>query len=163
KMVVEVDFHGWTHGNRMRQASFQGVREDKSAKDVVREKAIAFASRTESKKRSAPVKRSDISIAGVHLTHPDRIYWDDANITKRDLAEFYVQIWKWIGPHLVDRPIALVRCPEGASGQCFFQKHARAGIPTEHLRLVPEKGDKIISIEDLDGLIALVQGGVLEI
>jgi bifunctional non-homologous end joining protein LigD len=66
-------------------------------------------------------------------------------------------------PHLVGRPIALLRCPEGASGQCFFQKHARAGIPTEHLHLVPEKGDKIISIDDLDGLIALVQGGVLEI
>jgi bifunctional non-homologous end joining protein LigD len=163
KMVVEVDFHGWTHGNRVRQASFQGVRQDKSAKDVVREKAIAFASRTESIKRSAPVKSNDTSIASVHLTHPDRIYWDDANITKRDLAEFYVQIWKWMGPHLVDRPIALLRCPEGASGQCFFQKHARAGIPTEHLRLVPEKGDKIISIEELDGLIALVQGGVLEI
>jgi bifunctional non-homologous end joining protein LigD len=68
-----------------------------------------------------------------------------------------------MGPHLVGRPIALVRCPEGASGQCFFQKHARAGIPTEHLHLVAEKGDKIISIDDLDGLIALVQGGVLEI
>ena len=97
------------------------------------------------------------------LTHPDRIYWDDAGVTKRDLADFYVQVWKWMGPHLVGRPIALVRCPEGASGQCFFQKHARAGIPTEHLHLVAEKGDKIISIDDLDGLIALVQGGVLEI
>ena len=66
-------------------------------------------------------------------------------------------------PHLVGRPIALVRCPEGASGQCFFQKHATMGIATEHLHLVPEKGDKIISIDDLDGLVALVQAGVLEI
>jgi bifunctional non-homologous end joining protein LigD len=66
-------------------------------------------------------------------------------------------------PHLIGRPISLVRCPEGASGQCFFQKHARAGIPTEHLHLVPEKGDKIISVGDIDGVIALVQGGVLEI
>ena len=163
KMVVEVDIRGWTHGDRVRQASFQGVREDKSAKDVVREKAIAAASRTESIKRSVPVKANDASVAGVHLTHPDRIYWEDAGITKRELAEFYVQVWKWMRPHLVGRPIALVRCPEGASGQCFFQKHARAGIPTEHLHLVAEKGDKIISIDGLDGLIALVQGGVLEI
>jgi bifunctional non-homologous end joining protein LigD len=71
-------------------------------------------------------------------------------------------------PHVTGRALALVRCPEGAGkdgdmGQCFFQKHARAGIPTEHLHLVPEKGDNIISIDDLDGLIALVQGGVLEI
>lgn len=163
RVVVEIDFHGWTHSNRVRQASFQGVREDKAAKDVVREKAIAVASRTENVKRSAPIKKKDISVAGVRLTHPDRIYWEDVGITKQDLAEFYVQVWKWMRPHLVGRPLALVRCPEGASGQCFFQKHARAGIPTEHLHLVPEKGDKIISIDDLDGLIALVQGGVLEI
>jgi bifunctional non-homologous end joining protein LigD len=163
KMVVEVDFHGWTHGDRVRQASFQGVREDKSAKDIVREKTIAVASRRQSVKRSAPVKKNDARVAGVDLTHPDRVYWDDAGVTKRDLADFYVQVWKWMGPHLVGRPIALVRCPEGASGQCFFQKHARAGIPTEHLHLVAEKGDKIISIDGLDGLIALVQGGVLEI
>ena len=162
-MVVEVDFHGWTHGERVRQASFQGVREDKAAKDVVREKTIAVASRRESVKRSAPIKTNGASVAGVTLTHPDRIYWDDAGITKRELADFYVRVWKWMRPHLVGRPIALLRCPEGASGQCFFQKHARAGIPTEHLHLVPEKGDKIISIDDLDGLIALVQGGVLEI
>ena len=163
KVVVEVDFHGWTHGSRVRQASFQGVREDKTAKDVVREKAIAAASRTSGVKRSVPVKKTDVSVAGVHLTHPDRIYWGDVGITKHNLADFYVQIWKWMRPHLVGRPIALVRCPEGAMGQCFFQKHARAGISTEHLHLVPEKGDKIISIDDLDSVIALVQGGVLEI
>jgi len=163
KMVVEVDFHGWTHGDRVRQASFQGVREDKAAKDVVRERTVAVASRTENVKRSAPIKKNDVSVAGVRLTHPDRIYWEDIGITKHDLADFYVQIWKWMRPHLVGRPIALVRCPEGASGQCFFQKHARAGIPTEHLHLVAEKGDKIISVDGLEGLIALVQGGVLEI
>jgi len=163
KMVVEVDFHGWTHGDRLRQASFQGVREDKSAKEVVREKAVAATNRTALVKRSTPAKKADVSVAGVRLTHPDRIYWDDAGITKRDLANYYVQVWKWMQPHVAGRPIALVRCPEGASGQCFFQKHARAGIPTEHLHLVAEKGDKIISIDDLPGLIALAQGGVLEI
>jgi bifunctional non-homologous end joining protein LigD len=163
RTVVEVDFHGWTHGDRVRQASFQGVREDKAAKEVLREKAIAATSRIADVKRSASAKKADVSVAGVHLTHPDRIYWEDAGVTKRDLAEYYAQVWKWMRPHVAGRPIALVRCPEGASGQCFFQKHARAGIPTEYLHLVPEKGDKIISIDDLDGLIALVQGGVLEI
>ena len=176
KAVVEVDFRGWTHGNRIRQASFQGVREDKAPKEVMREKAVAAASRTASVKRggapvrknasverSAPLKKSDVTVAGVRLTHPDRVYWDDVGVTKHELADFYVQIWKWMRPHVVARPISLVRCPEGASGQCFFQKHARAGIPTEHLHLVPEKGDEIISVDDIDGVIALVQGGVLEI
>ncbi len=102
-------------------------------------------------------------VGGVTLTHPDRVYWEEASVSKRDLAEFYQQVWKWMRPHVVGRPIALLRCPEGAAGECFFQKHASAGIATEHLHLVPEKGDKIIAIDDLDGLISLVQAGVLEI
>jgi bifunctional non-homologous end joining protein LigD len=160
-MVVEVDFRGWTHGDRIRQASFQGVREDKSAKEVVRERAIAATSHAPAVKRSASAKND--AVAGVHLTHPDRVYWDDAGITKRDLAEYYVKVWKWMRPHVAGRPISLLRCPEGASGQCFFQKHARAGIPVEYLHLVPEKGDEIISVDNLSGIVALVQGGVLEI
>ena len=159
--VVEVDFRGWTHGDRVRQASFQGVRDDKSAKEVVRERAIAATSRAPAIKRSASAKTD--TVAGVHLTHPDRVYWDDSGITKRDLAEYYVKVWKWMRPHVAGRPISLLRCPEGASGQCFFQKHARAGIPVEHLHLVQEKGDEIISVDNLSGIVALVQGGVLEI
>jgi bifunctional non-homologous end joining protein LigD len=65
-------------------------------------------------------------------------------------------------PHIAGRPISLLRCPEGAAGQCFFQKHAAAGISTEHLHLIPEKGDKIISIDNLAGMLSLVQAGVLE-
>ena len=159
-MVIEVDFRGWTHGDRVRQASFQGVREDKSAKEVVRERAIAATSRAPAIKRSASAKND---VAGVHLTHPDRVYWADTGVTKRDLAEYYLKVWKWMCPHVTGRPIALLRCPEGIDGQCFFQKHARAGIPVEHLHLVPEKGDEIIAVDDLNGVIALVQGGVLEI
>jgi bifunctional non-homologous end joining protein LigD len=99
----------------------------------------------------------------VRLTHPDRIYWRDAGVTKEMLAKYYKRIWPRIRPHVTGRVLALVRCPEGADGQCFFQKHARAGIPTEFLHPVQEKGEKIIALDHLDGLIALVQGGVLEV
>ena len=168
QLVAEVDFHGWTHGDRVRQASFQGLREDKSASDVVREvkKTVSAVNNTSTaRRRSASVikHKEPPKVGSVTLTHPDRVYWDDVGITKRDLAEYYSKVWKWMRPHVVGRPIALLRCPEGASGQCFFQKHATMGIAAEHLHLVPEKGDKIISIDDLDGLIALVQAGVLEI
>jgi bifunctional non-homologous end joining protein LigD len=169
KLVAEVDFHGWTHSDRVRQASFQGLREDKPAKQVVREvKAVAALSKTAAaKKVSRPVAKSGKAagnkVGNVTLTHPDRVYWEDAGVTKRDLAEFYQSIWKWMAPHVTGRPIALVRCPEGAAGECFFQKHATMGISTEHLHQVAEKGDKIISIDDLDGLLSLVQGGVLEV
>jgi bifunctional non-homologous end joining protein LigD len=103
-------------------------------------------------------------IGHVRLTHPDRIYWDDAGVTKRDLAEFYKGIWDWIRPHLVKRPIALLRCPEGSARHCFFQKHVSAGIDGKFLPQVREPdGDKIITIDNIDGLITLVQGGVLEV
>jgi bifunctional non-homologous end joining protein LigD len=115
-------------------------------------------------KRGAPARATHAIFGHVTLSHPDRIYWHDVNISKRDLADYYTKVWKWMRPHVVGRPLALLRCPEGADrGQCFFQKHATAGIPTEYLHLVPEKSDKIIAIDDLDGMIALVQGGVLEV
>ena len=119
-------------------------------------------------KRSAPAGKSaasknQVSVAGISLSHPDRVYWDDAGISKRELAEFYAGIWGWMRPHVVGRPISLLRCPQGANGQCFFQKHAACEIATAHLHLVAEKGDKIIAIDDLSGLIALVQAGVLEV
>lgn len=178
KLVAEVDFHGWTHGDRIRQASYQGLREDKAAADVVREdkpmESVATRSKTTARKRSAPVRKSSLrkssskktataTVGAVTLSHPDRVYWEDAGVTKQDLAEYYKDVWKWMAPHVAGRPISLLRCPEGASGQCFFQKHAAAGITTEHLHLVPEKGDKIISIDGLDGLLSLVQAGVLEV
>jgi len=171
KFVAEVDFHGWTHGDRIRQASFQGLREDKPAGDVVREtkKSVAAAARTATK-RSAPVAKAtaktskgDNTVAGIALSHSDRVYWDDAGVTKRDLADYYVRVWKWMAPHLVGRPIALLRCPDGAAGQCFFQKHASGGVMPQRLHLTAEKGDKIISVDDLEGLVSLVQAGVLEI
>jgi len=164
KLVAEIEIRGWTHGGRLRQSSFQGLREDKPAKEVVREvKSAAAKTRQAALKRSAPVKKAPVAVAGVALTHPDRVYWDDAGVTKRDLAEFYEAIWDWMKPHLVGRPIALLRCPDGAGGQCFFQKHIHTGIMAEHIHEVAEKGDKIISIDDLTGLVALVQAGVLEI
>ena len=130
---------------------------------AVRKGNTIAAKATTSAKRSAPARMTKVTISGVTLSHPDRVYWADAGVSKRDLAEFYVGIWKWMRPHVVGRPIALLRCPEGAAGQCFFQKHASMGISTEHLHLIAEKGDKIISIDDLSGLISLVQAGVLEI
>jgi bifunctional non-homologous end joining protein LigD len=132
-------------------------------KTTARKRARAAISKTAAIRLSAPGRNTKAVVCGVTLSHPDRVYWTDAGVSKRDLAEFYLQIWKWMRPHMVGRPISLLRCPEGASAPCFFQKHAAAGVATEHLHLVPEKGNKIISIDDLAGLISLVQAGVLEI
>jgi len=166
KLVAEVDLRGWTHGERVRQASFQGLRDDKSANEVVREfKAMVTANgprRVAATKRAANKNKNET--AGVTLSHPDRVYWEDAGVTKQDLADFYSGIWKWMAPHVTGRVLALLRCPEGAAGECFFQKHASAGIDRKRLHLVAEPdGDKVISVDSLEGIIALVQAGVLEI
>jgi bifunctional non-homologous end joining protein LigD len=165
RMVVEVDFHGWTHGDRVRQASFQGVREDKSPTEVVREvKAMppsGSSTRVAAAAHRAPTK---VKEPQYKLTHPDRVYWEDAGVTKQGLADYYTEVWNWMKPHVVRRVLALVRCPEGATAACFFQKHASAGVDQRHLHLVTEPdNDKAISVDDLDGIIALVQAGVLEI
>lgn len=100
------------------------------------------------------------------LTHPDRIYWPDVGLTKQGLADYYARVWPRIAPHLVDRPIALLRCPEGIDGACFFQKHPWRGMGADIERFddPSDASDApIVAVDDLDGLIALVQGAALEI
>src|SRR3974390_3607312 len=71
------------------------------------------------------LSEKNFTVAGISLSHPDRIYWDDVGVTKRELAEFYVEIWDWMRPHIVGRPLVLVRCPDGAAGAGFFQEDGR--------------------------------------
>jgi bifunctional non-homologous end joining protein LigD len=105
-------------------------------------------------------------VAGVRLTHPDRVLYPEQGLTKRDLAEFYDRIKEWILPHIVERPLSLLRCPEGRGKECFFQKHAGTGVP-EHLKPVMIAEEKArreyLFVEDERGLVSLAQMGVLEI
>jgi bifunctional non-homologous end joining protein LigD len=99
----------------------------------------------------------------VRLTHPERVLFRDPVITKQDLAQFYRQIAPFILPGLVNRPVMLLRCPEGARGECFFQKHLTHAFPS----LIREINDpaarqRWIYIDGLDGLMALVQMNALE-
>jgi bifunctional non-homologous end joining protein LigD len=116
--------------------------------------------------KSAPARsiNKQSQVANVKLTHAGRVYWVDVGITKEDLAEYYVSVWDWMAPHLVSRPLALVRCPEGTKGECFFQKHIPAIIKNSPLRhVVDGKEHDVIAVESLDDVIALVQSGALEI
>jgi bifunctional non-homologous end joining protein LigD len=189
QVVIEAEYRGVTHGNVLRQASFKGLREDKPAREVVREvpaatmaqrQAVRKSARTMAKSRSkAPAKtqpakpavarakasaRSAADVGNVHLTHPDRVYWVDVGVTKEDLAEYYVSVWDWMAPHVVDRPLALVRCPGGTKGQCFFQKHIADNMKDSALRhSVDAKEHDVIAVEKLDDVVTLVQSGTLEI
>lgn len=152
ELVAEVEFRGFTADGNLRQAAFKGLREDKPAREVVREEGA----------ETMPEQRR----SRVKLTHPDRIYWPDAGVTKQGLADYYTEVWPNIAPFVTGRPLSLLRCPEGVSGECFFQKHAWKGLD-RGIRLFEDPKRKhegpLLTIDDLDGLIALVQAGVLEI
>ena len=152
ELIAEIDFRGWTGDGLLRQASFQGLREDKSAREVVRETTMATNAAPERPKSS------------VTLTHPDRVYWPDVGVTKEGLADYYAEAWPFMKPLIVGRALALVRCPDGVGGQTFFQKHAWKGL-NRNIVLVndPEEPEALISIRDFDGLMALVQSAALEI
>jgi len=110
------------------------------------------------------VNRADV--AGVSVSHPDRVMFPDARLTKVDLARFYERIADWILPHLRGRPLTLVRCPEGLEGECFFMKHSKVWAPSALRRVsIQEKtkvGDYLIA-DTVDAVVSLVQMDVLEI
>ncbi|MDY6813549.1 MAG: non-homologous end-joining DNA ligase, partial [Pseudomonadota bacterium] len=107
-----------------------------------------------------------IEIAGVRLTHPDRVLYPEQGLTKADLARFYVDIAEHVLPHLRERPLSLLRCPRGKARKCFFQKHMDETLPPGLGRVsVPEKNGRAeyVVVEDIAGLVGLVQLGVLEL
>ncbi len=159
-LVAEVELRGWTADGIVRHAVFKGLRQDKDPAEVGAEK---LAMKTSGRKPASGKTPGPVDLP-VALTHPDRVLWPDVGVTKQGLAEFYAEIWPWIEPHVVDRPLALVRCPGGVAEGCFFQKHAWAGISEHVVRSRdPEDGEELLSIRDLNGLLALTQASVLEI
>lgn len=98
----------------------------------------------------------------LRLTHPDRVYWPGAGVTKAALAAYYDALADRLLPHVADRPLALVRCPRGIAEPCFFQKHGWAGMPAA-IRRTASRGQELLSIRDRGGLRALAQAGTLEI
>ncbi len=106
-----------------------------------------------------------LEIAGVEITHPDRVLYPEMGLTKRELAEFYADIAPRLLAHLADRPLTLLRCPEGQGGECFYQKHPRGPLPRflKRLDIQEQEGWAVyLSINSPQGLLYLVQGGALE-
>jgi bifunctional non-homologous end joining protein LigD len=154
ELVAEVEFRAWTADGHLRHASFRGLREDKPAREIVREIP------------KSDVKAAPPSKPSIRLTHGDRVYWPDEGVTKEGLANYYSEVWRYMAPYVTGRPLALLRCPSGITGQSFFQKHAWKGLSSSIVLVKDPKeaGDEpLIAIDSLDGLIGLVQAAVLEI
>lgn len=141
KLVAEVRFGEWTPEGAIRHASFQGLRADKPARQIVRERATSG-------------KQVDTRIGKLRITHADRVIDTSTGLTKLDLVRYYESMAERILPHLKGRPVALLRAPEGLGGDMFFQKHADR-------RLVP--GDSaFIEVSSETALIQAVQMNVME-
>ena len=186
ELVAQVEFSNWTDDGILRQPSFQGLREDKPAAEVGLEQAAdkpggrgkessrkkATASRSGTARHAhpaalAPARSAEtVELAGVKLTHANRVLYPDQGITKLGLATYYAGVADWILPHVADRPLSLVRCPEGRQKSCFYQKHVGPGTPEAIGRVkIEESGGEFdyATIDDVAGLVGLVQIGVLEI
>jgi bifunctional non-homologous end joining protein LigD len=186
EMAVQVRFSTWTADDLVRQAAFLGVREDKAAHEVVREESEVSLGPRRSRPKTA-THRSDVGElkaakrveakstgaatgehAPVRLTHPDKVLDAESGLTKQMLADYYWAIAGHLLPHIADRPVSLVRCPDGAGKPCFFQKHVNATLP-KNIRSVsvPNKktgeAEAYVTIDTPEALAALAQLGVMEL
>jgi bifunctional non-homologous end joining protein LigD len=115
ELVCEVEFAEWTHDGHLRAPSYQGLREDKSAEEVRRERPI-----------EEEIRRGNRILK---LSNLDKPFWPDEGITKGDLLAYYQAVASALVPHLKDRPFTMRRYPDGAYGKAFFQKDAPKGMP----------------------------------
>ena len=162
--VCEAEFAEWTREGAVRQATFIAMRTDKPATEIVREQPQSpKATKPANEKQT---RSADSSVAGVKITHPDRVIDKDSGTRKLELVQFYERISDWILPFLRNRPVSLLRAPEGVDGEQFYQKHAeRLAIPNiKHLDPELDPGHaRPMEIDTTAALIGAAQMGAIEL
>lgn len=151
KLVAQIAYTEQTNDGRLRHPSYLGLREDKPAEEV---------SMTKGDEETTEIK-------GVRLTHPNRVMYPEQGATKQQVAEYYAENAEKLLKYLKGRPLSLVRCPEGRSDECFFQKHVTAAAPDAlksiEIREKSGKRGQYLMIDNVKGLIAAAQIGALEL
>ncbi len=166
QLVGEVEFAEWTREGIVRQASFIALRSDKPAAQIVREHPRTPGT-AKPKPEAASSRQSSAKalVAGVPISHPQRVIDPDSGTTKLQLAQFYADIAEWLLPYLRNRPVSLVRAPDGVGGEQFFQKHAeRLAIPNiKHLDPKLDPGHaRLMEIDSVPALVGAAQMGCIE-
>ncbi|MEA3043809.1 MAG: bifunctional non-ous end joining protein LigD [Sphingomonadales bacterium] len=150
-LVAEIAFAEFTADKVVRHASFLGLRGDKKAKEVIAEMP-----------QQTPAPPAD----EVRISNPDRVIFPDAKVTKGELADYYRAVGDIMAVWTANRPISLVRCPQGRARKCFFQKHDSGtfGPHVLHVPIREKDGHKedYLYFEDAAGVIACVQMGSIE-
>ncbi len=176
ELVADVEFTEWTRDGALRHPVFRGLREDRSPEEIVLSvdsplvdwRVEPPALRGTRMTRPAKLRSGEEHIAGVRLTHPDRVLYPDQGVTKAHLARYYEQIADRILPHLADRPLTLLRCPGGREKTCFYQKHPPDGLGDAARRVMIEEADgsgsaEYMHVDSIAGIVSLVQIGTLEL
>jgi len=175
ELVAQVAFAGWTKDDLIRQSSFKSLRDDKPAAEVIREAGLTEdassypadpRAKSEVKPEAAKVERKQNIALGI--TNPRKVLDEESGMTKQDLAEYYLAVAERMLPHISDRPLSVLRCPDGIGKQAFFQKHVSAGLPNgvHTVSIANKKSGKreeFLTLNSAEGLVGMAQMGVLEI
>lgn len=168
ELVAEVDYRAITRDGLLRQASLHGLREDKTMNDLnVDAKRLKAAKSAVPARRPAKKPPASVASAKVTITHPERIVYPRAGITKSDIAEYYAAVAPWLLREAARRPLSIVRCPGGVEKTCFFQKHEESPLgDAVHSARIKEKNRKTaryLYIDSPRGLVQLAQMNAIEL
>ena len=162
KLVAEIAFTEFTREGTLRHPSFIALRDDKRADQVVREVAEKLPAKAEAK----TAERATFASLGARITNPDRVIFPGDELTKGQLADYYAAL---AAPLLIDaanRPLTLIRCPQGRAKHCFFQKHdsGAMGEAVHHVPIKEKDGssEDYLYVTDIAGILACVQMGTIE-
>ena len=162
-LVAEVSFAQWTSSGAVRHGVFHGLRTDKPASAIVRERPQAVSAKKEPSMPDA--KPSSILPASLKITNPDRVIDKQSGATKIDLVRYYALVGKLMLVHLRGRPVSLVRAPAGVGGELFFQKHAEVskmpGVKQLDAKLDPDH-PPMLEVASAQGLLSAAQWNVVE-
>jgi len=150
-LTAHIHYSNLTSDGALRHAVFKGLREA----------ALSGAGASQRKRLI-----SDADLATIWVTNPTRRLFGRSGPTKLDIAVYYAAIGDFMLPHILGRPISLVRCPTGKAEDCFFQRHPFSGMPPTIARFETRNSEDetkgYIAIEDVKGYLALAQFGVVE-
>ncbi len=170
RLVAEIAFSEFTDDGILRHPSFIALREDKPASQIVLETPKHTETVTKQPKpkasKSRKAKQPTAEDFGIEISSPERVIFPELGLTKKDLADYYAAVEPLIMIDAADRPMTLIRCPGGRSGECFFQKHDK-GTFGPHVKRIPieEKDghfEDYLYLDNIQGLLACVQMGTIE-
>ncbi|MEX2615226.1 MAG: DNA ligase D [Alphaproteobacteria bacterium] len=164
ELVAQIAFAEFTRDGLVRHGRYLGLREDKKPMEVTAERPIRPVDQDEVDRMP---DAEDKTVAGIRLTHPDRVLFPRQGITKHGLAEYFDAVGERMLPYCGNRLVSLVRCPQGRQKSCFFQRHAGSGLPSDLKSMeIPAKSggtESYLYLTRKAGLVAAAQMGVLEI